>query len=259
MNQHVSVEEADGGDGRIRGAETARRTLRLLEALAAHQPVRLDEVAELVGLNKSTAYRLLRVLQEEGYCERLPQGGYRLGGAVAALAARTAVPAATLEAMRPVLQELAESTAETVTVHRRAGDVVVLSLGVESEQHVLRQVVRVGETTPLTRGCAGLAILASLPADDRDEVVEHAGASEARSVLRNRIDEALSDGFALSRAANHPGVFGIATAVPRGNGAGAELSLAVSGPESRWTQDRAVQHAEQLRNCAARLAHLVGG
>nr|WP_281376511.1 helix-turn-helix domain-containing protein [Actinomycetospora corticicola] len=232
--------------------------MRLLEALAAHQPVGLDEVAGLVGLNKSTAYRLLRVLQEEGYCERLPQGGYRLGGAVASLATRTTVPAARLEAMRPVLQELAESTAETVTVHRRAGDVVVLSLGVESEQHVLRQVVRIGETTPLTRGCAGIAILASLPAGDRDEVVEHAG-SEARAVLRTRIAEALTDGFAVSRAANHPGVLGIAMAVPGADGAGAELSIAVSGPDSRWTRDRAVQHAEQLRRCALRLAHLSGG
>ncbi len=259
MNEPVEVEEGNGSDGRIRGAETARRTLRLLEALAAHQPVGLDEVAGLVGLNKSTAYRLLRVLQEEGYCERLPQGGYRLGSAVAALATRAAVPAATLEAMRPVLQELAESTAETVTVHRRAGDLVVLSLGVESEQHVLRQVVRVGETTPLTRGCAGIAILASLPAGDRDEVVEHAGGSEARSVLRTRIAEALTDGFAVSRAANHPGVLGIAMAFPGADGAGAELSIAVSGPDSRWTRDRAVQHAEQLRRCAARLAHLTGG
>ncbi|GAA4852998.1 IclR family transcriptional regulator [Actinomycetospora corticicola] len=258
MNEQVEVEEGNGSDGRIRGAETARRTLRLLEALAAHQPVGLDEVAGLVGLNKSTAYRLLRVLQEEGYCERLPQGGYRLGGAVASLATRTTVPAARLEAMRPVLQELAESTAETVTVHRRAGDVVVLSLGVESEQHVLRQVVRIGETTPLTRGCAGIAILASLPAGDRDEVVEHAG-SEARAVLRTRIAEALTDGFAVSRAANHPGVLGIAMAVPGADGAGAELSIAVSGPDSRWTRDRAVQHAEQLRRCALRLAHLSGG
>lgn len=256
MNQ---VEVGDGAEGRIRGAETARRTLRLLEALAAHQPVGLEDVAALVGLNKSTAYRLLRVLQEEGYCERLPQGGYRLGGAVAALATRTAVPAATLEAMRPVLQELAESTAETVTLHRRAGETAVLAVGVESEQHVLRQVVRVGETTPLTRGCAGIAILASLPAGDRDEVVEHAGGSEARSVLRTRITEALTDGYAVSRAANHPGVLGIATAVPGADGAGAELSLAVSGPESRWTRDRAVEHADRLREAAARLAHLVGG
>jgi IclR family transcriptional regulator, acetate operon repressor len=259
VNLGAGVDRGDEPEGRIRGAETARRTLRLLEALAAHQPVGLDDVAGLVGLNKSTAYRLLRVLQEEGYCERLPHGGYRLGGAVAALATRTAVPAATLEAMRPVLQELAESTAETVTLHRRAGDVVVLSLGVESEQHVLRQVVRAGEATPLTRGCAGLAILASLPARDRDEVVEHTGGPEARSALRDRIAEALADGFAVSRAANHPGVFGIAVAVPGAMDRGSELSLAVSGPDGRWTRDRAVRHAEQLQSCAARLAHLVGG
>ena len=247
---------SDVVDGRIRGAETARRTLRLLEALAARQPMRLDELAEAVGLNKSTVYRLVRVLQEEGYTERLSQGGYQLGAAVTALAARTAMPAAALDAMRPALQELAESTAETVTIHRRVGDDAVLRFGVESEQHVLRQVVRVGETTSLTRGCAGLAILASLPDDDRDAVIARADGSQAR----DRLGEAFVDGVALSRGANHQGVLGIAVAVPPEDRAGGStLSLAVSGPESRWTKERALQHSGHLRDCAARLAHLAPG
>lgn len=249
-----------GGENRIRGAETARRTLRLLEALAARQPVLLDDLAREVGLNRSTAYRLLRVLQEEGYAARIPQGGYRLGDAVAVLAAGTTAPAAALEAARPALQELSESTAETATLHRRAGDLVVLSLGVESEQHVLRQVVRPGETTPLTRGCAGVAILASLPVEERGELIERVTGAQARSVARSRVDEALVDGFAVSRAANHPGVFGIAVAVPAGDPSrGSTLSVAVSGPESRWTEDRAVRSVEQLRVCASRLAHVTGG
>jgi IclR family transcriptional regulator, acetate operon repressor len=248
------------GEHRIRGAETARRTLRLLEALAARQPVLLDDLAREVGLNKSTAYRLLRVLQEEGYAARMPQGGYRLGDAVAALAAGTTTPAASLEAARPALQELSEGTAETVTLHRRAGDVVVLAVGVESEQHVLRQVVRPGETTPLTRGCAGVAILASLPAAERAELIEAMPGAEARSVARTRIEEALVDGFAVSRAANHPGVFGIAVAVPaRDPDRGSTLSVAVSGPEGRWTEDRAVRSLPQLRACASRLAHVARG
>ena len=260
MTPDVDAAASASGEGRIRGAETARRTLRLLEVLAARQPALLDDLAREVGLNKSTAYRLLRVLQEEGYAERIPQGGYRLGDAVAALGAGTTTPAATLEAMRPALQELSEGTAETVTLHRRAGDLVVLALGVESEQHVLRQVVRPGETTPLTRGCAGVAILASLPAGERGELIERVTGAQARSVARTRVEEALVDGFAVSRAANHPGVFGIAVAVPAGDPSrGSTLSVAVSGPENRWTEDRAVRSAEQLRGCATRLAHVTGG
>ena len=37
-----------------------------------------------------------------------------------------------LGAAKPALQELAEITGETVTVHRRVGDKVVLYFGVES-------------------------------------------------------------------------------------------------------------------------------
>src|ERR1035438_4025839 len=83
----MTADEVPAADetGKIRGAETARRTVRVLTALAARQPIGLDELAKVVGLNKNTTYRLLRVLQEEGYSERLPQGGYRLGPAAAAL------------------------------------------------------------------------------------------------------------------------------------------------------------------------------
>ncbi len=56
----------------------------------ARQPIGLDALAAEAGLNKSTAYRLLRVLQEEGWAQRVP-GGYRLGGGFMSLAAQ-AVP-----------------------------------------------------------------------------------------------------------------------------------------------------------------------
>ena len=150
----VEIEGAAAAEsaGKIRGAETARRTVRLLEALAAREPIGLEELSEAVGLNRSTTYRLLRVLQEEGYSERLPQGGYRLGPAVAALVSGIPLPEEMLGATKPALQELAEITGETVTVHRRVGDKVVLYFGVESEQHVLRLVIRVGDTNSLLVG-----------------------------------------------------------------------------------------------------------
>src|ERR1022692_2242496 len=119
----MTADEVPAADetGKIRGAETARRTVRVLTALAARQPIGLDELAKVVGLNKNTTYRLLRVLQEEGYSERLPQGGYRLGPAAAALSPDSSLSASGLQAARPAMQELAEITGETVTLHRRGG------------------------------------------------------------------------------------------------------------------------------------------
>src|ERR1035438_2862912 len=132
----MTADEVPAADetGKIRGAETARRTVRVLTALAARQPIGLDELAKVVGLNKNTTYRLLRVLQEEGYSERLPQGGYRLGPAAAAPSStrppsarrpRAARPARTGAAPqrggRPGLRDVAGGQPSWAVRHRRAG------------------------------------------------------------------------------------------------------------------------------------------
>lgn len=247
------------GTGKFPGAETARRTLRLLEALAARQPIGLDELAEVVGLNRSTTYRLLRVLQDEGYSERLPRGGYRLGSAVAALVSGTPLHADLLESARPALRRLAEVTGESVGLHRRAGDLVVLVYGTESEQHALRHVFQAGESNSLLIGSAGNAILAALDEADRAGVLDRGGLPpDARRVLERNLAEIATRGYAVSRGANHPGLFGIAAPVlpPEGGGTAA-LSVSVSGPDSRWTADRARRHVDDLLRCCAQISYLL--
>lgn len=236
-------------DGKARGAETARRTLRLLEALVAHQPIKLESLASEVGLNKSTTYRLLRVLQEERYAERLESGGYRLGPAFFALA-ETSLPATHFyESAAPIVRELAEATEETVTLHRRVGDLSILVYGAESGQHVLRQVARVGEACPLVRGCSALTILAYLPDATVEAVAGRAGAD--RTALHARLEQIRADGHAVSQGENHPGVTGIAMPIRAPD---LEMSVTISGPDSRWTPDRALAFRPRLATTAAALA-----
>jgi DNA-binding IclR family transcriptional regulator len=256
----MTADEVPAADetGKIRGAETARRTVRVLTALAARQPIGLDELSKVVGLNKNTTYRLLRVLQEEGYSERLPQGGYRLGPAAAALVSGIPLSESLLRAARPAMQELAEITGETVTLHRRAGDTAVLCAGVESEQHALRLVTRVGESCPLLAGCAENAILAFLDEPDREGVLDRGGlAPPARRALERHLSEVAARGYATSRGANHPGLFGIAAPVPQPDGGAPELSVSVSGPDGRWTREAAVSHLDAVLRCCGRVSVLL--
>jgi len=241
--------EQDGQDGKARGAETARRTLRLLEALVAHQPIKLESLTAEVGLNKSTTYRLLRVLQEERYAERLESGGYRLGPAFLALA-ETSLPGTHFyESAAPIVRELAEATEETVTLHRRVGDLSILVYGAESGQHVLRQVARVGEACPLVRGCSALTILAYLPEDTIEAIAARSDAD--RTALLERLATIRSDGHAISQGENHPGVTGIAMPI---RAPVLEMSVTISGPDSRWTPTRALSFRPHLATAATALS-----
>lgn len=254
-----TVEERTSVSGfppRPSGAETSRRTLRLVTFLAARQPVGLDALAAETGLNKSTAYRLLRVLQEEGWAERVP-GGYRLGGGFMSLAAQAVPDAPRFQTARPTLQKLSDLTGETVTLHRQAGDLGVLILGAENNRWPLRLVTAIGEALPLVRGCSGQAILAFLDPATAHAIVHRAGMNSEAEALERKLREIAGRGFATSYGSNHPGVRGIAAPVlPAASGAFAS-SVAISGPGERWTEDRALAFLPELQDTCTAVAHLL--
>ena len=221
---------------KVEGAETARRALRLMEAVVTvGEPVGLAELAELVGLSKSTCYRLVRVLQDELYLERLDSGGYRVGSRLVGVAAAVLSQSAVYTAARPALRVLADAAGETATLHVRSGNRAVLVMGVESTEQVLRRAATIGESTPLASGSSGQAILAHLDRADADPIVARA---EDPVALRAALEEIREAGYSMSYGANHPGVHGIAAPVPSTFSAGTPVSVAVSGPANRWTEDR---------------------
>jgi DNA-binding IclR family transcriptional regulator len=241
----------------VEGGETARRALRLLEAVVtAQEPVGLAELAASTALSKSTCYRLLRVLQDELYLERGDSGGYRVGSRLVGVAAAVLTQAALYQAARPTLRSLADAAGETATLHVRSGERAVLVLGAESVAQVLRRAATIGETTWLGRGSAGTAILAHIDPADAEPVIAKA---DDPAALRARLTTVRAQGYALSHGANHPGVHGIAAPVlSTFDGVGGQLSVALSGPADRWTTDRMRSFADQLLETCAELSVLFG-
>jgi IclR family transcriptional regulator, acetate operon repressor len=240
---------APGEAAKIEGAETARRALRLMEAVVTvGEPIGLAELAELVGLSRSTCYRLVRVLQDELYLERLDSGGYRVGSRLVGVAAAVLSQSSVYTAARPALRVLADAAGETATLHVRSGNRAVLVMGVESTEQALRRAATIGESTPLTRGSSGQAILAHLHKTEAGPIVARA---EDPAALRAALNDIRAAGYALSYGANHAGVHGIAAPIPSTFRAGAPVSVAVSGPGNRWDEER-------MRAFSARLIETCG-
>jgi IclR family transcriptional regulator, acetate operon repressor len=240
---------------RTEGGDTARRALRLIEAVvASRSPVGLQELADSVGLSKSTAYRLLRVLQEESYLSRADSGGYRIGTRLVGLAAEVMPRTDVFAGARPALRAFADLSGETATLHLRAGDEAVLVLGAESD-YELRRAARLGSATPLHHGCSGQAILAYLPAAEIAAVLARAGDEARADEVETALAAVRAEGFAISEGANHPGVRGVAVPVLTAAGHAA-ASVAVSGPADRWTAGRARAFADVLTDGCRRLSVL---
>lgn len=93
------------------------RALALLDELAGSDAgLGVNELARRIGVNPSTASRLLATLESGGMVQRDGQGPYRLGLRLVMLADRV-LSGLDLQALaRPLLVDLMESTGETATL-----------------------------------------------------------------------------------------------------------------------------------------------
>jgi DNA-binding IclR family transcriptional regulator len=93
------------------------RAIALLDALAASETgLGVNELARRIGVNASTASRLLATLEDGQLVERSPGGPFRLGLKLVALSDRVLGQLDVRQRARPLLARLAAETGETATL-----------------------------------------------------------------------------------------------------------------------------------------------
>jgi IclR family acetate operon transcriptional repressor len=103
--------------GRARPIASVARALALLEALReSDEGLGVNELARAIGVNPSTASRLLGTLESAGMVQRDGRGPFRLGMQLVTLAERVLSRLDLRSLARPVLIELMEQTGETATL-----------------------------------------------------------------------------------------------------------------------------------------------
>jgi DNA-binding IclR family transcriptional regulator len=127
--------------GPAQPVQSVERALALLAAVASsdHEPS-VAELASGVGLNRSTAWRLLATLESHGMVERAPHGsGYRVGYGAWRLGVAADVDSL-VRRVQPELERLADQVGETVSI------AVVKSMSLVYVDHVAVPVSSHGAT-----------------------------------------------------------------------------------------------------------------
>jgi DNA-binding IclR family transcriptional regulator len=208
----------------------------------ASSDVGVIELARALDLHASTAHRILRALVAAGYAVQNAQTErYRLGPA-AFLLGRAAERTLGFDEAMPLLEQLAESTGESVNLVIRDGDEGLVVLRVES-QHPLRFIQPVGARVPLYCTSTGKVLLAF--ASDMHAEVARLGElirltpttiTSPRELLHD-LEETRERGFSINRGERIPGVYGVAAPVLPTDGI-VTAALAVQGPQTRIPDDR---------------------
>lgn len=211
------------------GNQTLARGLRVLLALAdSPGGLTVPQVGELLGVHRSIAYRLLLTLADFGLAARGPGGVFTPGARLATLA--EAYLPTLREVARPVMRALADRLQSTISLFAEQGDEAVAIALVEPTTAPHHLAFKPGMRTPLSRGAAAYAILASGPAAE----------GEAAEVTAAR-----GRGFARSHGEIEPGAYGVAAWIPIATGTRACLNLITyredvadgAGPDLRRAAD----------------------
>ena len=204
---------------------TADRALDILGMFGDDTPVvSAADVAERLGVARSTGYRYLQTLIANRYLEEASGGGFRLGTRVLELARLARRSLGLTDIALPVMTELSDAVHETVLLTRLVDDVVCCLDRVESQVHRVRISYERGTTLPLNAGASALVLLAFSDPRETRAILRGAPLRKFTSAtltnvgqLMTRLAQIRQDGYSVTRSELDHDVLGIAAPVRNGS------------------------------------------
>ncbi|MFC0039054.1 IclR family transcriptional regulator [Actinomadura rayongensis] len=238
---------------------TAERALDILQLFDDDRlVVGGQEVADALGVARSTAYRYLQSLSAAGFIEEHRPAGYRLGPRVFELARLARKGLGLSEIARPLMRELVEEVGETVLLTRRAGASVVC-LEREETGHPVRLSYERGHVLPINAGASALVLLAWATDEEvADVVAKHGlprftGATVTdEGVLRERLARIRTDDAAVTRGELDADVLGVAAPIRDVDGA-VVAAVSIAALSHRVPEERVPEVVAAVRRTAGRI------
>lgn len=233
--------------------QVAGRLFGALEYLAENGASGLTQIADHLGLNKSTAHRVVASLAYMGYVRQNADTGYyeptfKLVDMANGIMDKIDV----IGRVRPHLHRLMEATGETVHFVRMEGTDCVYIDKVESDQNNVRMVSHIGSSFPFYRTAVGKAIAANMR---REEVRALWDASVIERMtpytitnfddFMDSLEEVRRKGYALDNEENEIGVRCIGAVLNLGDSNG-HYAVSISVPIARMDNDRIRELSEMI-------------
>lgn len=164
------MSETVTSDNTVKSVET---TLTIIEGLKELEVAGITELSEFLGISKSTIHRHILTLERNGYIVRENDRfslSYRfldLGGFVQS---RNEM----FEIIKPKVEHLANQTAERAMFITKEYEDAVVVYVVSGDQAVTTG-IRTGTRMPLHCTACGKAILAHLPTEEIEEIIQRCG------------------------------------------------------------------------------------
>jgi DNA-binding IclR family transcriptional regulator len=244
--------------------QSVDRALAILEILARRRDAGVTEIGKELGVHKSTAFRLLAVLESRGFVEQAEdRGTYRLGLGIVRLAGAITAQLDLTREGRDACERLAADLGETVNIAildgNRAVNVNQVRGGSSIASHNW-----IGQHTPLHATSSGKVLLAFGPSRVFDLVTMPGSLprfTDATVVdvakLAAELAEVRAFGWACTAEEFEVGLNAVAAPV-RGADGSVIAALSVSAPAYRLSKDEFSRVAPRVIEAAGEVSSRMG-
>lgn len=244
--------------------KSADRVLDLFELLARWgRPMSHTELAEQLGIPKSSLTQLLQTLVHRGYLVFAPdRRTYLLGPSLLALARQQRGARDIVALALPVLEEITRITGESSALNLLRGDETVVAATVLGP-HRLVSHMREGDVAPLYATSGGKILLSFLPEGMREEYLARVqferilpNTLRTAAALRQEIDTVRAEAVAFVNEEFTKGIVGLAVpvrAAPPFADAPLPGALSVAMPSVRYTPQVHADVVVALKRAALQL------
>lgn len=246
-------------------ATSVDKALRLLVLLSEQDSITVSAAAERLGVARSTAHRLLAMLQKHGFAyQDAASRAYGPGRSLLSIGLAAVDSLELRSVARPELEALASEVGETVHLIILDGDRTFVLESIESHEAV-RVSSRIGGSMPANTTAAGKVLLSQLepaqverlmgaeplPMRTPNSIVSHAALAAELNTVRAR-------GFAMNNSENEPDITAVAVVIPQVRGF-RSAAISVAAPSMRVTQERVTRMLDGAVRTAQRIHDLLAG
>ncbi|WP_440770260.1 IclR family transcriptional regulator [Natronorubrum sp. DTA28] len=237
-------------DSRHRPVETVETAFDIVDAVKAADGAGITEIAAELELAKSTVHRHAKTLESRGL---LVQEGdtYRISTWFLDYGIHVRNRHRLYDVARPKVDELAAETDEKVWCVIEEHGVGVHIYGAQG-RHSVKTHARIGQRTHLHQFAAGKAILAHLPDERIEGILDDYGLSAQtdrtitdRDELREHLETIRERGYAFNREESVIGVHAVGAPVRNESGT-AIGAISVAGPANRLRGDLMTEELPDL-------------
>jgi DNA-binding IclR family transcriptional regulator len=261
----AATEKTGSGERGTYQIRALDRGLDILEAFTLADPeLTIGQIGERASLPKPTVVRLLSVLAERGYVERVPGAErYRLGVRTLEVGS-VYLQSTSLEAeARPIMRRLADATGQTANLGILDRHQVV-HIEVVAPDRPVRFWASIGKREDAYVSGLGKVLLTTLPEQSLEFYLRQprpaitANTITDGDALRAELRGIVENGYAIDNEESNVGVVCIAAPIHGGTGR-IEAAVSISGPRAEFEQDGDMaRHIGLVRGAAGEISARLG-